>query len=194
MDEEKKIIDTLYYKYKIVGYVLNDEILDLCTEKGMRPLRVDYICKQLIGKGVLITDKVEQTETSISKTLTETGAYTDYSQTDYDSIYNDVLELCPGMKSMIAEMKKIIPLQKGEPAELFKQFKSGNKYAYERLAKAYMRNVLKLVYYYRDKTIIPIEDLFSAGMQGVIQGIDEYDPTKNGYLTSYINLWIKQKV
>lgn len=77
---------------------------------------------------------------------------------------------------------------------LLKQSQSGNKYANERLIMAHMRIVLKFVYSYREKTTIPIEELFSVVMQGVIQGLCEYDIANNGYLTSYINLWINQRV
>lgn len=107
MDSEKAIIDTLFYKYKKVGYVLNDDIPDLCIENGIRPTGVDYICKKLIGEGVLITDKVAKEE------AIESSSYIDFSQTDYESIYNYTLEVCPGMHFIISEMKKRFPCKKG---------------------------------------------------------------------------------
>lgn len=187
MEIEQVVIDTLYLRYKDKGFVTEDEILDICTEYNLPFHQIDYVCDQVISRGVLISDNsLKQTELD--------DEITDYAQIDYESVYRKALYICPNMKTIIDKIRMITPPQKGEIKGLIVQSRSGNKFAREKLIKMYLRMVLRIALQYIDRTTLPVEDLFSVGCLGLIKAVDSYDEQNNSYFTSYSSLWIRQHI
>ena len=41
---------------------------------------------------------------------------------------------------------------------------------------------------------VPVEDLVMAGFEGLIEGIDKFDPDRGNRLSTYVTWWIRQKI
>ncbi len=186
MENEQIVINTLLSRYTEKGYVTEDEILDLCTEYDLPFHRIDYVCDQIISKGVLISDN--------STIQAEFDDVSDNARVDYEAIYNKVLEVCPEMKATVCQIRIISPPQKGETKNLLIQARSGNKFAREKLIKMYLRTALRISLQYIEQTSIPVEDLFSVACLGLIKAVDSYSEESNSHFVNHICLWIRQQL
>lgn len=184
MKSKQIVIDELYNKYLKNGYITEEDIITVCTDYNLSFHMIDYVCDYLLSKGVLITTDAAKSEDELI----------DYSQVDYEEIYCHCLSICPSMAFVIDELRNTPPPQKGEIYQLLLQIKSGNSYAKNRAAKIYLRAALKAALQYENRTTIPMEDLFSVAVMGLIKSFEKYDEYRNGYFTSYCSLWMKQYI
>ena len=44
------------------------------------------------------------------------------------------------------------------------------------------------------KHLMPYSELKSAGLYGLVKGIDKYDPTKGAKVSTYVRHWVKAEV
>lgn len=189
MKPEQIVIETLFEKYQKQGYVTEEDIFTLCEEYDLSFIKTDYVGNQLLAKGVFISDGVINTSEE-----DDVQDIYDYAQTDYQEIYDYFLTHFPEMKNLIEYVKTIPPVQKGEIKQLFIQIRSGNKFAREVMINKHIRSVLKFVLYYKDKTTISLEDIFSEAMTALIKAVDSYNPYENSYFLSYVATAIKHRI
>ena len=190
MKPEEIVIDLLYKKFQKQGYVTEEDIYELCEEYNLSFVKTDYVGNQLLARGVMISDDI--VKSSSEETIEDTSF--DYAQVNYEEIYADILKECPGLAPVVAHARRVTPPQKGELKLLFEQISSGNNRAREILVNKYIRVALRFTLYYRGKTTIPLDDVFSVSMIGVMKAIDSYDPYSNSNFSSYVTWWMKQNV
>ncbi len=188
MNPAQAVIEILVQMFQEKGYVTEDEVFNACEFHDLDLGKIDYVSNQLLDRGVLIGDPPSSDEEKSVE-----SAF-DYSQTDYEEIFRYFRKHYPGMKPIIKQIRKTIPPQKGEMEQLLLQTRSGNQHTREILIRKNMRIALKMAYSYRDKTTIPLEDLFSVAIIGIIKAIEAYDPFKHSYFTSYCGTWMMQYV
>lgn len=188
MDPAQTVIEILVQMFQEKGYVTEDEVFNACEFHDLDLGKIDYVSNQLLDRGVLIGDPPSSDEEKSVE-----SAF-DYSQTDYKAIFRYFRKHYPGMKPIIKQIQKTIPPQKKEMEQLLLQTRSGNQHTREILIRKNMRIALKMAYSYRDKTTIPLEDLFSVAIIGIIKAIEAYDPFKHSYFTSYCGTWMMQSV
>jgi RNA polymerase primary sigma factor len=80
-----------------------------------------------------------------------------------------------------------------EEIELAARIKKGDEAARERMIRANMRLVVKIARDY-DGFGVPLLDLISEGNIGLMKGVDRFDPSKGGKLSTYASWWIKQQI
>lgn len=187
MKTENEIIDMLIELYQKQGYVTEQSVFDLCDNNSLSFIATDRVCNKLLSSGVMFNDE-ENKENDVELEAR------DYSQIDYNIVYDFFLENYPGMKSVIDFVRRVGALQKGENNELMKQMRSGNMFARKKMIEKNMRTPLRLTMNYNNKTNIPLDELFSVACEGLITAVDSYDPYSNNHFTSYASLWIKQKI
>ena len=185
MGIENVVIEKLNELFHKRGYVSEEEIFELCDENSLSPLMTDYVINKLTDIGVLITDAPDDTGDN---------DYYDYSQIDYEQVYRFFENLYPDMRPILDYIRAIAPIQKGEIKNLISQIRSGNEYARKVLIEKSLRTALRITMNYQGKTTIPLEDLFMISYDGVVEAINSYDPYSGSYFTSYVSLWIKQKI
>lgn len=190
MKTENEIVDILYKKYQNQGFITEQAIFDLCDDNSLSFLATDRVCNKLIDLGVLITDDSQNIE--IDKT--EEAVYKDYSQIDYNEVYDSYFQNYPQMQPIINYIKSLPPPQKGENNNLVIQMRSGNKYARKQVIEKNLRTALRIAMNYNDKTTIPADELFSVACEGLMAAVDSFDPYSNSYFTSYSSYWIMQKI
>ena len=200
MKPEQNVIGILFEKYQKQGYVTQNDIFDLCEEYDLSFIQTDYVGNQLLEKGVLISDTPVTISNNskelkeVQKADTEEQEFFDYAQVNYDEIYQYFLTNYPQMKYIIEYAKAVPPVQNGEIRRLITQIRSGNKFARDLLIQKYIRYALKFALYYKDKTTIPLSDIFSEAMLAVIKAVDAYNPYENSYFSSYAAAAIRQNI
>lgn len=185
MRTENIIIEQLNDLYKKRGYVSEEEIYELCDEYSLSFIMTDHVVNKLIDMGVLISD---------APAASDNNEYYDYSQTDYEKVYQFFEELYPDMHPTLEYIRSVPPIQKGEIRILIQQIRSGNEYAKTKLTEKCLRTALRITMSYEGKTSVPLEDIFMASIDGIIEAINSFDLYSNSYFTSYLSLWIKQKI
>lgn len=84
-----------------------------------------------------------------------------------------------------------------ELAAIIKKYKNGKKkqLAREELANANLRFVVKIAHTYNKNYKISLSDIISAGNQGLMEAIDDFDPVKfNTRFITYAYAWIKKSI
>ena len=190
MKPEEIVIDLLFNKFQKQGYVTEENIYELCESHELSFVKTDYVGNQLLTRGVLICDGIVKSSSGGSAEDTSV----DYAQVNYEDIYLAILKECPGLAPVVAYVRRVTPPQKGELKQLFEQMSSGNRFAREILVNKYIRVALRLTLYYRGKTTISLDDIFSVSMIGVMKAVDSYDPYSNSNFSSYVTWWMKQNV
>lgn len=91
---------------------------------------------------------------------------------------------------------KIKPLKKEEAYELIVKARAGDKVAKDKLIVHNMPYVLNITnrYHFAENALLGFEDLFQEGVIGLIRGIELFDMSRNLELSTYIDLWIKQRI
>lgn len=108
----------------------------------------------------------------------------DMAQLDYESIYQEVLEISPGMKDVIDYVRNIQAARLGEYDYYLKDIHtdSPNKeFAENRLFDMSMRASVKSALYHYKKTGVDIEDTFQEACIGIIMATRSITITLWGY-------------
>jgi RNA polymerase primary sigma factor len=100
----QEIIEKLHRAYKIKGYVTEESVFDAIIEHDLPLDEVDYVCDHLLSMGVIIRDA------SIENSDDDEDDY-DRSQTDYDKLFQEVVEIDKSLAPFIDEIRQICFLQ-----------------------------------------------------------------------------------
>lgn len=176
-------LNNLIDKSKQNGYVLFDEIVDICDQFDLPIKDVDWVSEQISIMNIIVRDEPPTDQSN-------SDGYIDYSQSDYEDTYNRIVEINPSLKDYILQIKSILPPQYREFINLKHQASEGNQFARTRCIEMYMRNVLRFAVRRYESYGGLIEDYITDGMIGLIYAVDKYDPGNSGYFVSYAALWI----
>ena len=172
------------------GYVTFDNIY-LAAERWCLPLKdVDWLASYISTIGILIYDKAPTT----NKQDIIDEEFEDYAQSDYDELYNKVVELEPNLQPFVDDIRHIRPAQYKEIPRLVLQAQDGNRHARDRLIKIHLRAALRIAYQRSVLFDEDITDCLSNACVGVVIAVDRYNPKNNGPLGSYISMWILQNM
>lgn len=181
----QRIIDNIFNKYKSDGYVTEDNVFDALIESNVSLDKVDYICDVLLSMGVIIKNDSIEDEDDFSY---------DYSQTDYDEIFRQVVEIDESLKFFIDEVKTIKPPQNREWQNLILQAQNGNKFAKERIFLMYLRIVIKTALYHYQRYNISLSEAIQNGGIGLMIAIEKFQDGKNDNFSQYAPWWIRQQM
>jgi len=179
------IIEKLYNDYKLHGYVTEQNVFKIVEENDIPLFDIEYICDQLLSKGVIIRDDDIDNE--------EDDDF-DRSSTDYSKIYSDILEIDSSLMTFIEYIKGIQPPQHREWQNLLPQAKNGNVYARTRISEMYMRVALKMALSFAQKYGFPIADVIQDALMGLIIAIDKFEFGKQDHFNTYFPFWIRQSM
>lgn len=180
----EEIIDKLYDEYLINGYISEDKIFDELQALGVKLFDVEYICDQLLSRGVLFLEA--------NGTSNEENDAIDLARTDYDSIFAEIIELNEGLSSTVEYIKKVPPPQRREWQRLIVQAQNGNKYAKTRLFEMYMRVAASIALRYVKRYNFSIEETIEDAFWGLLVAIDKFDKGKQKSFPTYFPFWVRQ--
>jgi len=116
----------------------------------------------------------------------------DKTQTDYEPIFERVLDISPELSMFIKHIRAVHPPQDGEWQRLMPQAQGGNKLAKNRMIDMYLRVVVRVALGVYDYKGYELEDLIQEGVIGLMKAIEKYDANEHGTFVSYSLWWIRQ--
>lgn len=179
---EKILLDT----YESKGFLTEDDVTDVCIDNDLDLVQIDAICERLLNKKLIIRDETRRKQ--------DNDFIVDRSQTDYDALYRTIINEYPNCKTLVDEIKNIMPPQTREWNQLIGQAQNGNVFAKNRLVTMYLRTVLKHAYDFSKNYYCDFEEAFQYGAIGLIIAIDKYDVTSPDTFVSYFPLWVRQNM
>lgn len=183
----QEIIEKLHRAYKIKGYVTEESVFDAIIEHDLPLDEVDYVCDHLLSMGVIIRDA------SIENSDDDEDDY-DRSQTDYDKLFQEVVEIDKSLAPFIDEIRQIKPPQHREWQNLMPQAKSDNLYAKQRIIEMYLRTVVKIALWHHQKYKIPLAETIQDGCVGLVIALDKYEVGRQDKFSTYAPWWIRQNI
>jgi RNA polymerase sigma factor, sigma-70 family len=181
----QQVITELYDLYVANGYITEDAALACFAVHKMPLSEIDSVTENLLGIGVLFRfDEDEDEVESLS----------DRSRLDYNEIFEEVLEIAPGLRVFIDYVREIAPPQNREWQKLIPQVQSENEYAQTRLIEMYLRTVIKQSLYYSKKYVLPLEDTIQDGILGIMTAVKKFNPSSHDKFSTYAPWWITQSI
>ena len=189
MADISKCQDELIILAEKQGFLTFDDILNASDAFSLSVSEVDFLSEAIQLRGIIVYEIAP----NIRKE-SDDEEFLDYSRTDYNAIFAEVLALAPQLKTLIEEIKGFPAPQWGEINILAMQIAEGNQFARDRLITLYMRNVVKIALSMAKQNELDIEDAISSGFAGLLNAVDRFDPSGFSAFHSYASLWIQQGI
>lgn len=119
----------------------------------------------------------------------------DMAQLDYEAIYQEVLEICSNMESLINYARNVKAARIGEYDYHLKEIHTHSEKeseAFSRLFDMSLRSAIKSALYYHKRYGVDIEDAFQEACIGVINAIQKHHENVDGLFPSYVANWMRQ--
>lgn len=189
LSDKKQLVEKiLQTKYEDKGFLLEDDIIDVCIEHDLDVVDIDNLCDKLLHQKMIVKDF----DTKIDSD--DKNAYVDRSHLDYDALLRKIKYEYPNCAVIIDEILDILPPQSKEWQTIIVEAKKGNAYAKDRMVKMYLRTVMKQAYFYSKENYCDFEDAFQNGVIGLMNAIEKYDITSPDLFSSYFPLWVRQNM
>lgn len=182
------IVEKLYNEYIANGFISEDKVFDTLQKKGVPLFDVEYICDQLLARGVIILEENDEENDE------HDDEQDDLSQTDYKAVYSEIVELDEGLCDIVEYMKNVQPPQRREWQNLLPQAQNGNLYARNRVFDMYMRVAAKIALQYARRYDLPIADTMQDGFCGLSIAIDKFEYGRQNHFTTYFPFWVRQNI
>lgn len=192
-DKEKmaSVENILVQRYKSNGYLLEDEVIDCCVDHGLELTEIDALCDRLLKRNIIFRDSPTD---NVNYYNDDNDEIYDKSHIDYDEFFDQIISEYPSCKSLVEEIRKILPPQHREWKTLIGEAKNGNDFARERLILMYLRTIMKRAYDFSKQYYCEFDDCFQNAVIGFINAIDKYDVTNANSFASYFTLWLVQSM
>ena len=192
-DKEKlaSVENSLVQRYNERGYLVEDEVIDCCVDHDLDLAEIDAVCDRLLKRNIIFRDSATDT---VSQDDDDEDDVYDRSHLDYDEVLNQISREYPACKSLIEQIRSILPPQHKEWRTLIGEAQNGNMYARERLVLMYLRTILKRAYDFSKIYYCDFEECFQNAVIGFLNAIEKYDVTSPDSFVSYFSLWLVQNM
>lgn len=171
------------------GYVTFDEIMDCADDYNLPIQDFDWLSNSITLRGILV-----YSESPSSVSATDDDEFDDFAQSDYEAVYNRIVELSPSLEPFVNSVRSIIPPQRHEIKQLKYQIVDGNEYARTRMIEMHLRIALRVALQRAEAYDMDIEDAIGYACIGLTIAVDKYDPDTSGAFATYATLWILQNI
>lgn len=190
-DLRQEALTYLLEKADKQGYVTFDDIMD-CADANSLPIQdFDWLSSAITTRGILVYDEAPAARFDQNS---EDNDYNDYAQSDYESVYDRIIELDESLRGFVTEVRNIKPPQWREFSQLKYQVTEGNLHARERMIEMHLRIALKIALQRAEAYDMDIQDAVGEACIGLVIAVDKYDPDTNGAFGSYASMWILQNI
>lgn len=172
------------------GYVTFDNIIDAADRWELPINEVDWLSNSITTRGILVYDEAPGKTNRVS----DEDEYSDYAQSDYEAVFQRVIELEPSLKPLIGEIRLIRPPQFRELSGIIYQAKEGNEYARNRIVEMHLRIAVRIGLQRAEQYDSDLIDFIGDACIGLLTAVDRYDPDTSGPFSSYASLWILQNI
>ena len=115
------------------------------------------------------------------------------AQLDYEAIYQEVIDICPNMKSIINYARNIKAARLGEYDYHLNEIHTHSEKeseAFSRLFDMSLRSAIKDALNYHKRYGVDVEDAFQVACIGVVTAIQKHNENVEGLFPSYVAIWI----
>lgn len=179
--------EALFCLAETQGYLTFDDIMDATDAFSLSVAQVDRVSEAIQLRGIIVYETAPQAKTAGED-------LEDYSRSDYESVYAEIISLSETLQTLVEKIRIMPSPQYGELSVLTTQVANGNAFARERLISLFMRNALKIALSMTKQYDLDIEDAVTAGLIGLINAVDRYDPTGFSAFPPYASMWIQQNI
>lgn len=172
------------------GYVTFDNIIDAADRWELPTNEVDWLSNSITTRGILVYDEAPEKTNRVS----DVDEYSDYAQSDYEAVFQRVIELEPSLNPLIDEIRLIRPPQFKELSGIIYQAKEGNEYARNRIVEMHLRIAVRIGLQRAEQYDAVLVDCIGDACVGLLTAVDRYDPDTSGPFGSYASLWMLQNV
>lgn len=172
------------------GYVTFDNIIDAADRWELPINEVDWLSNSITTRGILVYDEAPEKTNRVS----DDDEYSDYAQSDYEAVFQRVIELEPSLKPLIDEIRLIRPPQFRELSGIIYQAKEGNEYARNRIVEMHLRIAVRIGLQRAEQYDADLIDCIGDACIGLLTAVDRYDPDTSGPFGSYASLWMLQNI
>ena len=190
-DLRQEALEDLLNKAEKQGYVTFDDIMDCADEKSLPIQDFDWLSSAITTRGIIIYDEAPTSHISVNY---EDDEYDDYAQSDYEAVYDRIIELDNSLQPFITEIRNIMPPQWREFTQLKYQAFEGNQHARERMIGMHLRIAVKIALQRVENYDMDIQDAIGEACIGLVIAVDKYNPDMNGPFGSYASMWILQNL
>ena len=190
-DLRQEALEYLLNKAEKQGYVTFDDIMDCADEKSLPIQDFDWLSSAITTRGIIIYDEAPTSHISVNY---EDDEYDDYAQSDYEAVYDRIIELDNSLEPFITEIRNIMPPQWREFTQLKYQAFEGNQHARERMIGMHLRIAVKIALQRVENYDMDIQDAIGEACIGLVIAVDKYNPDMNGPFGSYASMWILQNL
>jgi len=184
-DKTQEQVEALFAKAKKLGYVTQEEILDVFVEPELYLDQLDDFY-----------DRIVQAEVDVFEAVSETK-----EETDDDELQQE-LDLLSSLKNTgvadpvrmyLKEIGRIPLLNREQEIRLAQEVEAGSDKAKQKLIDANLRLVVSIAKKYigRGMTFL---DLIQEGNKGLIRAVEKFDWTKGFKFSTYATWWIRQAI
>lgn len=192
-DLRQEALTYLLEKADKQGYVTFDDIMD-CADANSLPIQdFDWLSSAITTRGILVYDEAPAASNRIAQD-SEDDDYSDYAQSDYESVYDRIIELDESLMDFVTEVRNIKPPQWREFSQLKYQVTEGNIHARERMIEMHLRIALRIALQRAEAYDMDIQDAVGDACIGLVTAVDKYDPDTNGAFGSYAAMWVLQNI
>ena len=190
-DNRQEALAYLLERAEKQGYVTFDNIMD-CADTNSLPIKdFDWLTSAITTRGILVYD-----EAPVSGTVSnqDDDDFDDYAQSDYEAVYNRIIELEPSLEDFVTAVRNVVPPQWREFSTLKYQVLEGNQHARDRMIEMHLRIALRIALQRTETYDMDIVDAVGEACVGLITAVDKYDPDTNGPFSSYAAMWVLQNI
>lgn len=168
--------------------------LDLTPEKAAAEW--DYICEDLMNKGIEIVDDVEMEDSSIDNPPDALPAEEEQNRQEKrveEIDLSDGLSIDDPVRMYLKEIGRVPLLTAQEEVALAKRMEAGDEDAQKELAEANLRLVVSIAKRYVGRGMLFL-DLIQEGNLGLIKAVEKFDYNKGYKFSTYATWWIRQAI
>ena len=190
-DNRQEALAYLLEQAEKQGYVTFDNIMD-CADANSLPIKdFDWLTSAITTRGILVYDEAPTNRITSDP---DDDDFDDYAQSDYEAVYNRIIEMDDSLKDFVDEVRNIVPPQWREFSTLKYQVIEGNQHARDRMIEMHLRIALRIALQRAENYDMDIVDAVGEACVGLVRAIDKYDPDTNGPFGSYAAMWILQNI
>ena len=190
-DSRQEAFTSLLQRAEQQGYITFDNIMD-CADVYTLPIQdFDWLTSSLTTRGIIIYDEPPAAKTVDKQ---DDDDFDDYAQSDYEAVYNRIIELDPSLEPFVNDVRNILPPQWKEFSQLKYQVTEGNQHARQRMVEMHLRMALRIALQRSEAYDTDIEDAVGDACIGLLTAVDKYDPDTNGAFGSYASMWMLQSI
>lgn len=190
-DNRQEALTYLLEQAEKQGYVTFDNIMD-CADANSLPIKdFDWLTSAITTRGILVYDEAPASRTVSNQ---DDDDFDDYAQSDYEAVYNRIIELEPSLEDFVTAVRNIVPPQWREFSTLKYQVLEGNQHARDRMIEMHLRIALRIALQRAEAYDMDIVDAVGEACVGLITAVDKYDPDTNDPFGSYAAMWVLQNI